>query len=93
MAPTRVNLTVRTKMARRILRLDSGVVSLVHEARFESDEQLHRSIADHPEVLPSEDVGLGPLVALANELDLGGGPLDLLAADAQGRLGSSPAAR
>ena len=46
-------------MPRRILRLDSGVVSVAREARFESESQLHRSIAEHPEVLPSEDVGLG----------------------------------
>lgn len=73
-------------MPRRILRVDSGVVSVAREARFDSEEQLHRAIAAHPEVLPSEDVGLGPLVALASELDLGAGPMDLLAADAQGRL-------
>jgi hypothetical protein len=54
--------------------------------RFDSEDQLHRAIAAHPEALPSEDVGLGPLVALANELDLGAGPMDLLAVDAQGRL-------
>jgi hypothetical protein len=73
-------------MPRRILRLDSGVVSVAREARFESEDQIHRAIAEHPEVLPSEDVGVGPLVAVANELDLGAGPIDLLAADGNGRL-------
>ena len=73
-------------MPRRILRLDGGVVSVAREARFDSEEQLHRAVAEHPEVLPSEDVGVDPLVAVANELDLGSGPLDLLAVDAQGRL-------
>lgn len=71
---------------RRILRLDSGVPSVAREAPFDSESQLHRAIAGHPEVLPAEDVGLGPLVVLANELDLGAGPMDLLAVDAQGRL-------
>ncbi len=61
-------------------------MSVAREARFDSEDQLQRAIAAHPEVLPSEDVGLGPLVALANELDLGAGPMDLLATDAQGRL-------
>ena len=74
------------EMARRILRIDSGVVSVAREAPFESERQLHSTIAQHPEVLPSEDVGLGPLVVLANELDLGAGPMDLLAVDAHGRL-------
>jgi hypothetical protein len=73
-------------MPRRILRLDSGAVSVASEARFDSEDQLHQAIAEHPEVLPSEDVGVGPLVAVANELDLGAGPIDLLAADANGRL-------
>jgi RecB family endonuclease NucS len=73
-------------MPRRILRIDAGVASVAREARFESEEQLHRTISEHPEVLPSEDVDVGPLVALANELDLGAGPIDLLAADAHGRL-------
>ncbi len=73
-------------MPRRILRLDSGVVSVAREERFDSEDQLHSAIATHPEVLPSEDVGLGPLVPLADELDLGAGPMDLLATDSQGRL-------
>ena len=37
-------------------------------------------------MLPSEDLGLGPLVSLGTELDFGAGPLDLLAADPQGRI-------
>lgn len=37
-------------------------------------------------MLPSEDLGLGPLVALGTELDFGAGPLDLLAADPQGQI-------
>jgi hypothetical protein len=37
-------------------------------------------------VLPSEDLGLGSLIALGTELDFGPGPLDPLAADPQGQL-------
>jgi hypothetical protein len=73
-------------MARRILRLDAGVASVAREAQFDSEAQLHSAIAEHPEVLPSEDIGVGPLVAVANELDVGAGPIDLLATDALGRL-------
>jgi hypothetical protein len=65
--------------------MDNGVPCVAHEARFVSEAQLHQAIAAHAEVLPCEDVGLGPLVAVANELELGGGYMDLLAVDANGR--------
>jgi len=71
---------------RRILRVEDGHVSVAREARFASEADLERAISAHPEVLPSEDLALGPLVALANQLDVGAGPLDLLAVDGQGRL-------
>ncbi len=71
---------------RRALRVVDGRVEVGHEVRFDSEQQLHRAISDHPEVLPSEDIGMGPLVRLAEELDLGHGPLDLLAVDPAGRL-------
>jgi hypothetical protein len=58
---------------RRILRSDGGTISVAKESRFTT-------------VLPSEDLALGPLVTLATELDVGHGPIDLLAADAKGRL-------
>lgn len=73
-------------MQRRILRLDRGGTHVARESRFESESQLHEAIASHPEVLPNEDFGLGTVVPLAEELDLGSGPMDLLAADASGRL-------
>jgi hypothetical protein len=71
---------------RRIIRLDESVVTVAREARFESESRLHDAVAAHPEVLPNEDFGLGPLVPLAKELDLGAGPMDLLATDGLGRL-------
>jgi hypothetical protein len=73
-------------MARRILQLDGAKVSVSVERRLDSERELHGAVAAHPEVLPSEDLGLGPLVALGTELDFGAGPLDLLAADPLGRL-------
>jgi hypothetical protein len=73
-------------MARRILQLDGAKISVSAERRFDSERDLHSAVAAHPEVLPSEDLGLGPLVALGTELDFGAGPLDLLAADPQGRI-------
>ncbi|MBV9281298.1 MAG: hypothetical protein JOZ41_14555 [Chloroflexi bacterium] len=71
---------------RRIIQIGDGGITIAREARFESEARLHEAVAAHPEVLPNEDFGLGPLVPLAMELDLGGGPMDLLAADGQGRL-------
>lgn len=61
-------------------------MTVATESEFDSEEDLHSAIATHPEVLPGEDVGLGLLVPLANELDLGHGPIDLLCADGRGRL-------
>jgi len=71
---------------RRILRRDGQRLTVAVESRFAAEEDLHVAMAAHPEVLPSEDIGLGPLVALANELDVGHGPIDLLCADPTGRL-------
>ncbi len=71
---------------RRLLRLQAGEITVAHEARFDSEATLHQAIAAHPEVIPNEDLGIGPLVALANELDTGGGPIDLLAASPDGQL-------
>lgn len=73
-------------MTRRILQLDGAKISVSTERRFDAERDLHGAVAAHPEVLPSEDLGLGPLVSLGTELDFGAGPLDLLAADPQGRI-------
>lgn len=69
---------------RKILRVEGDTVSVAAKTRFESEERLQRAIAAHPEVLPAEDVGIGPPVMLSEELDLGTGPMDLVAVDATG---------
>ena len=71
---------------RRILRVDDGRVSVARAARFQTEDELHRAVADHPEVLPSEDLRLGPLTAIASKLTLESWELDLLAVDPRGRL-------
>lgn len=73
-------------MGRRIIGITNDRLAVAQEAQFELEARLHGAIAAHPEVLPNGDFGLGPLVSLATELDLGSGPMDLLAADAQGHL-------
>ena len=56
-------------MTRRILQLDGAKISVSAESRFDSERDLHDAVAAHPEVLPSEDLGLGPLVALGTDPD------------------------
>jgi hypothetical protein len=73
-------------MTRRIIRVDAGVPSVALETRFDTEAQLHALVAARPEVLPTEDLRMSPLVPLANELDFGAGPMDLLAVDTTGRL-------
>lgn len=71
---------------RRILQIDGETISVAAESRFEDERYLQDAITARPEVLPSEDLGLGPLIALARELDLGSGPMGLLTADPGGRI-------
>ncbi len=66
--------------------MDGTNLSVSVESRFETERELHAAIAAHPEVLPSEDLGLGPLVALGTDVDFGSGPIDLIATDPQGRV-------
>jgi hypothetical protein len=73
-------------MTRKILRVLGDTVSVAAESRFDSEERLRSAVAAHPEVLPSEDIGLGPLITLGIEVDFGSGPIDLLAVDPTGRL-------
>ena len=71
---------------RRIIHLRGGVATVGRAIPFPSELVLHQAIASHPDVLPHDDFGIGPLVAVANELDLGSGPIDLLCVDASGEL-------
>jgi hypothetical protein len=73
-------------MSRRILQLEGERIAMRTEARFATERQLHDAVAAHPEVLPSEDLGLGPLLTLGTEVDFGAGPIDLLAADPAGQI-------
>jgi len=66
--------------------VEAGSISVWDESPFELEEDLQKAVAAHPEALPWQDLGLGPLVALGTELDFGAGGIDLLAADAQGQL-------
>jgi hypothetical protein len=56
-------------MTRRVLHVRGDAVSVSEESRFVTEEDLERAVAAHPEVLPAEDFGLGPLIALGTQLD------------------------
>lgn len=72
---------------RRALHLgNGGAMDVLEERPLLSEEQLHQALATHPTVLPHQDFGLGPLVALGSEIQTESGPLDLLLADPYGRL-------
>lgn len=71
---------------RRIITVDGTRSAVAEEAVFDSEQFLHQLIAAHPEVLPTDDLGLGQLATIASEFDVGDGSIDMLAADATGRL-------
>jgi hypothetical protein len=73
-------------MPRRILHVQGATVSVSEQTRFDMEQDLEQAIGAHPEVLPSEDLGLGPLIALGSQVDFGAGPIDLLVVDPQGRV-------
>ena len=52
-------------MTRRILQLDGAKISVSAESRFDSERDLHDAVAAHPELLPSEDLGLARSSRLA----------------------------
>jgi hypothetical protein len=71
---------------RRILRVHDERFEVAVETPYRREQHLQDAIAAHPEVLPSEDIGRGPFVTVATEIDFGHGPIDLLVVDPQGRL-------
>lgn len=70
---------------RRVLRRDGEKLTVLVEQRIPAESDLQRAFIEHPEALPSADIGLGTLVSLGWELDFGAGPLDQLAVDRSGR--------
>ena len=72
--------------ARRILRVENGRFEVAVETPYRLEQDLQDAISEHPEVLPSEDIGRGAFISVATEIDFGHGPIDLLVVDPQGRL-------
>ena len=78
---------------RKILRVtrsgsmpDRTTFAVAQESAFLSEEELHQAIAEHPEVLPSADLGLGPLVSVGSRLTVENLEIDLVAVDPRGRV-------
>src|SRR5680860_45057 len=78
--------TGMTGTQRRILLVGHDGTRVAHEAPFDVEDTLHQALAEHPEVLPAGDLGLGVLVTLASHLQLPTGEVDLLCTDRSGRL-------
>ncbi len=53
---------------RRVLDVQGGVVSVSEKSRVATEYDLEHAVAAHPEALPSEDLGLGLLIALGTQL-------------------------
>lgn len=73
-------------MERRALRKDAAGITVLHEQRIPLEADLQQAFVEHPDALPSSDLGLGPLTSIGWELDLGAGPMDHLAVDTHGQL-------
>lgn len=73
-------------MERRALRRDTNGITVLREQRVPLEADLQQAFVQHPDALPASDLGLGPLVSIGWELDLGAGPMDQLAVDASGQL-------
>jgi hypothetical protein len=74
------------ELVRRVITIRGESVAISEESRFACEQELEDAVKAHPEALPSQDLGLGPLFAMGSQLDFGSGPLDLLCVDAQGHL-------
>jgi len=75
-----------SELGRRVIFRGNGELVVGHASRFDDEASLHTAIAAQPHVLPTEQIGLGLLAPLGTEVNFGHGPIDLLAADASGRL-------
>lgn len=73
-------------MDRKALRKDAAGVTVLHEQRIPLEADLQQAFVEHPDALPSGELGLGPLTSIGWELDLGAGPMDHLAVDTRGQL-------
>jgi hypothetical protein len=74
-------------MARHVMiRSKDGVESVVQEAEILSEKRLHDVLTEHPELLPADDLDLGPTVVVGRESGLESGYADLVLVDTLGAL-------
>lgn len=68
-----------------LLREGDGSERTIAEARLATEAELHDALADHPELVPGADLGLGRTVVVGKESPLGG-DADMLLLDEHGQL-------
>lgn len=59
---------------------------LVEETALPLEAELHETLTEHPELIPSEDLGLGRTVVVGWESGLASGYADLVLVDEHGQL-------
>ena len=73
-------------MARYVLIRDSGDEHVVPETPLPLEANLHDALTKHPELLPSEDMGLGRTVVVGRESAFASGYADLILIDDRGQV-------
>lgn len=73
-------------MTRHLLVRRAGTEEVVPEDQIPTEEELHRALTDHPELLPTEDFGFAETVVIGKEARLAAGDADLVLVDRLGRL-------
>jgi hypothetical protein len=73
-------------MPRHVLIRDDGVPRVVPETPLPLEANLHDALTEHPELLPSEDMGLGRTVVVGRESAFASGYADLILIDDRGQL-------
>lgn len=74
-------------MARHVLiRDDSGAENVVEESELLAEKSLHDVLTRHPELIPSEDLEIGPAVVVGRESGLDAGYADLVLVDRSAQL-------
>jgi hypothetical protein len=74
-------------MARHVLiRDDSGAENVVEERELLAEKSLHDVLTRHPELIPSEDLEIGPAVVVGRESGLDAGYADLVLVDRSAQL-------
>lgn len=59
---------------------------MVDESSVPTEAELHKTLMDHPALVPAADLGFGQMVTVGYEASLASGSADLVLLDARGQL-------